>query len=94
MVPTGSVRLALEAVETGAADAAIVYRTDIATARRAREAFVVPAADGPRIVYPAAIIRGGGNPAGARRLLDFLRGADAAAILTRAGFQLRAGAHH
>jgi len=92
MAPTGSVRLALEAVENGAADAAIVYRTDIATTTRAREAFVVPAADGPRIVYPAAIIRGGKNLAGARRFLAFLRGADAAAIFARAGFQLPATA--
>jgi len=86
MTPTGSVRLALEAVESGAADAAIVYRTDIPTAARAREAFAVPAADGPRIVYPAAIVRGGKNAAGARRMLDFLRSADAAAVFARAGF--------
>jgi molybdate transport system substrate-binding protein len=93
MAPTGSVRLALDAVESGAADAAIVYRTDVATAPHAREAFVVPPADGPRIVYPAAIVRSGKNPAGARRLLDFLRGAEAAAVLTRAGFQLPAVAN-
>src|SRR5688572_18319167 len=52
VVPAGSVRLALAAIENGAADAAIVYRTDVAAARRARLAFVVPEADAPRIVYP------------------------------------------
>jgi molybdate transport system substrate-binding protein len=87
LVPAASVRLALAAVENGAADAAIVYRTDIPAARRAREAFVVPFEDGPRIVYPAAAIRGGGNAAGARRLLAFLQGAEAAAIFARAGFR-------
>jgi len=86
MVQGGSVRLALEAVENGAADAAIVYRTDIPTAARAREAFVVPIADGPRIVYPAALVRSGKNQAGARSLLAFLRSADATAVFTRAGF--------
>lgn len=86
IVPSGSVRLALAAVENGAAEAAIVYRTDVATARRARQAFVVPRADGPSIVYPAALIRSGSNPAGARRFLTFLRSAAAAAIFSNAGF--------
>ena len=86
IVPSGSVRLALAAVESGAADAAIVYRTDVATATHAREAFVIPATEGPRIVYPAAVVRSGSNPDGARRLLAFLRSAEATAVFTRAGF--------
>ncbi len=86
VVPSGSVRLALAAVENGAADAAIVYKTDIATARRVREAYVVPAAEGPRIVYPAAVVRGGRNVEGGRRFLRFLVSAEAAAVFERAGF--------
>ena len=86
LVPSGSVRLALAAVENGAADAAIVYHTDIPTARRVREAFIVPAADGPRIIYPAAIIRSGRNQDGARRLLAFLRSPEATPVFTHAGF--------
>lgn len=86
IVPSGSVRLALAAVETGAADAAIVYHTDIASATRVREAFVVPASEGPRIVYPAALVRSGRNPDGARRLLAFLRSPEATTVFTRAGF--------
>ena len=87
LVPVGSVRLALAAVENGAADAAIVYRTDIAAARGAREAYVVEAGDGPRIVYPAAAIRAGRNQTGAHRLLAFLRGPECTAIFERAGFR-------
>jgi len=87
LVPVGSVRLALAAVEHGAADAAIVYRTDIAAARGAREAYAVAAEDGPRIVYPAAAVRTGPNQAGAQRLLAFLRGPESAAIFERAGFR-------
>src|SRR5688572_1483920 len=86
VIPSGSVRLALAAVENGAADAAIVYRTDIATAQRARLAFVVPAAEGPNIVYPVAAMRTGTNPQGARRLLAFLQTPEATAIFRRAGF--------
>jgi molybdate transport system substrate-binding protein len=86
IVPAGSVRLALAAVESGAADAAIVYRTDMATAEHAREALLIPAAEGPRIVYPAAIVRSGRNQEGGRRFLAFLLTPEAAAVFTRAGF--------
>ena len=86
VIPTGSVRLALAAVENGAADAAIVYRTDIAAARRARLAFAVPAADAPRIVYPAAVVRDAAHAEAAKRLLAFLRGREAAEIFRAAGF--------
>ena len=86
IVPSGSVRAALAAVESGAADAAIVYRTDARVALKATVAYVVPADRGPRIVYPAAIVRGSGAPAEAKRFLDFLRGATAARIFQRFGF--------
>jgi len=86
IVPAGSVRLALAAVENGAADAAIVYHTDIAVAPRAREALVIPASEGPHIVYPAALVKSGSNHDGGRRFLAFLRSPDAADAFTRAGF--------
>jgi molybdate transport system substrate-binding protein len=86
VVPSGSVRLALAAVESGAADAAIVYHTDVAIAQRAREALLIPAAEGPRIVYPAAIVRSGRNPEGGRRFLAFLQTPEAAVVFMRAGF--------
>jgi molybdate transport system substrate-binding protein len=86
LVPTGSVRLALAAVESGAADAAIVYKTDIAAARRAREAYVIPKGDAPPIVYPAALLRTGSNPAGGRRFLDLLESGEGSRIFARAGF--------
>src|SRR5687767_8530967 len=86
VIPAGSVRLALAAVENGAADAAIVYRTDVAAARGARLAFVVPADAAPRIAYPAAVIRSAPHAAAATRLLTFLRGREAAEVFRRAGF--------
>jgi molybdate transport system substrate-binding protein len=86
VIPAGSVRLALAAVENGAADAAIVYRTDIVAARRARLAYVVPEGDAPRIVYPAAIVRDAPHGEAAQRLLAFLRGREATDIFRSAGF--------
>jgi molybdate transport system substrate-binding protein len=94
IVPSGSVRLALAAVESGAADAAIVYHTDIANATHAREALVIPASEGPRIVYPAALVRSGSNPESARRLLTFLRSPEATAVFVRAGFLVPAAARN
>lgn len=85
-IPSASVRLALAAVENGAADAAIVYRTDLIGSRGAVLALSIPVADGPRIVYPAAVIRGGRNRENATRLLAWLRSADAGAIFASAGF--------
>ena len=88
VVPTTSVRAALSAVESGAADAAIVYRTDARVALRAAVAFVVPLERGPRIVYPAAIIRTSKNAEEAARFLSFLRSAAAARAFRRFGFSV------
>jgi molybdate transport system substrate-binding protein len=86
LVPTGSARAALAAVESGAADAAIVYRTDIRVALRASVAFIVAADRGPRIVYPAAIVKSTASAGESKRFLDFLRGDAAARIFERFGF--------
>ena len=86
IVPTASARAALTAVTSGAADAAIVYRTDARMAVRATVAWVVPADRGPRIVYPAAILRDALPEA--QRFLDFLRGEAASRIFERFGFQV------
>jgi molybdate transport system substrate-binding protein len=86
IVPGGSVRAALAAVESGAADAAIVYRTDARVALKATVAYVVPADRGPRIVYPAAVVRASAARDEAKRFVDYLRGADAARIFERFGF--------
>jgi molybdate transport system substrate-binding protein len=86
IVPTGSVRAALAAVESGAADAAIVYRTDVRISLKATVAWTVPMPDGPRIVYPGAIIRTTAAADEAQRFLDFLRSDVAVRIFERYGF--------
>jgi|SRR5438094_7713862 len=86
VVPSASVRAALVAVESGAADAAIVYRTDARVSTRASVAWVVAADRGPRIVYPAAIVRTSTEPAESQRFIDFLRSAAGARVFERFGF--------
>jgi molybdate transport system substrate-binding protein len=86
VVPTTNVRAALTAVETGSVDAAIVYLTDLAAARTAVLAFTVPTAEGPRIVYPAAILASARHQAEAKKFLAFLRRPESAAIFSRYKF--------
>lgn len=86
LVPSGSVRLALAAVEAGSVDAAVVYRTDAAVARRSKVAWLVPSGEGPDIRYAAVALRDSPNPAAADRFLTYLRSAEAGSILRKAGF--------
>ena len=87
LVPLASVRAALAAMQSGGADAALIYASDIAVAdaSRVRVAFVWPAA-ATAIVYPAAIMRASRNQAEAARFVQFLCGADAAALFERHRF--------
>jgi molybdate transport system substrate-binding protein len=86
VVPTASVRAALAAVANGAADAAIVYASDVHASPRVAAARVIPIADGPRIVYPGAVVRASRQPDAARRFVAFLRSPEAAAVFARSGF--------
>jgi molybdate transport system substrate-binding protein len=86
IVPAGSVRAALAAVETGAADAGIVYRTDARLALHASIAWVVSASDGPPIVYPGAVISTSMHTSDAQKFLDFLRSDTASGIFELFGF--------
>jgi molybdate transport system substrate-binding protein len=86
LVPSGSVRAALSAVDSGHADAAIVYRTDVRAARHARRAFEVTGSDTPRIVYPAAALARTAHLEEARAWLAWLQGPEGRAIAARYEF--------
>jgi molybdate transport system substrate-binding protein len=86
LVPTTSVRAALVAVDNGHADAAMVYRSDTGTARRARLAFRIIGPHAPRIVFPAAVLAGSRHRERARAFVGWLTGREASAILRRHGF--------
>lgn len=86
VIPTDNVRAALAAVASGNADAAIVYRTDARISKRVRVTYVVT--NGPRIVYPFALLRDAEQPAAARRFLDYLRGRQALDTFVRHGFDV------
>lgn len=85
VVPTLNVRAALAAVEAENADAAVVYRTDAAVAKRARIAFEVPREQGPAIVYVVAPLGGSKKPA-ARDFVRHLGSPAARAAFEKNGF--------
>jgi molybdate transport system substrate-binding protein len=83
LVTTEHVRAALAAVDTGNAEAAIVYATDARAAKSAKLAFAIPDAEQPRIVYVAALLRA--KPL-AEAFFEALRSAESRRTLEAAGF--------
>ncbi len=89
IVPMLHVRAALAAVESGNAGAAIVYKTDAARSARARIAFEVPRAHGPKIVYPVAPLAAA--PPAAAAFASYLKSPAARAAFLRHGFLVLGG---
>jgi molybdate transport system substrate-binding protein len=90
VVPTLDVRAALAAVESGNADAGIVYRTDAAISKRVRVVLEVRGEEAPRIVYPAALLTASRGPA-ARAFYERLRSPAAREVFERLGFEFLPG---
>jgi molybdate transport system substrate-binding protein len=88
VIPTENVRGALAAVESGNADAGIVYKTDAGISKKVRIAYEVPRAEGPAISYPFAVVAATRRPQAARRFLAWLESPAALAVFQRYGFLL------
>lgn len=86
VVPAESVRTALAVVESGNAEAGIVYKTDAAISKKVKVVMEIPAADGPKILYPAAIVKDSRHPAAARKFLGYLSEKVAMDIFRKFGF--------
>ena len=85
-IPLQNVRAALLAVETGNADAAIVYLTDAFSSEKVRKVFDVPGAKSGRIEYPAAVVVGSGKKGEAIRFLRYLTSDKSGAVFEKHGF--------
>jgi len=85
-VPTENVRACLAAVESGNADAGIVYKTDALISKKVKVAYEVPAATGPKISYPLAVLKDSKQPAAARKFATYLAGPEAHAVFVKYGF--------
>ncbi len=86
VLPTENVRAALALVESGNAEAGIVYKTDAAISKKISVTFEIPASDCPTIRYPAAVLKNSPNASAARTILHFLTDESAAEIFRKHGF--------
>jgi len=84
LAPVDNVRAALALVARGETPLGIVYETDALAERSVTVAGVFPADSHPRIVYPAAVVKGAkGDAAG---LVAFLAGPQARRVFEKHGF--------
>lgn len=85
MINTQNVRQALDYVARGEADAGFVYATD-ARVMPARVKVATKVDVPADILYPVAVVKGGGNQKGGMQLVAFLKTETAKGILARHGF--------
>lgn len=86
IIPTENVRTALAAVAAGNADAGLVYKTDARISKDVRVVFEIPAEEGPRIIYPIALLRSSKEAAASKAWITHLTSAEARAVFTAFGF--------
>ena len=82
------VRQVLAYVETGNADAGLVYATDAQGAARARIVATAPEGTHDPIVYPVAVVGAGRESGAAQLFVEYLRGPAATAIFEQHGFTM------
>jgi molybdate transport system substrate-binding protein len=80
------VRQVLTYVETGNADAGLVYSTDAAVSAKVRVVAVAPESTHDPIVYPAAALKSSHDPEDARKFIEYLGSPAAQAIFIKHGF--------
>jgi molybdate transport system substrate-binding protein len=86
LVLAKDVRQVLTYVETGNADAGIVYATDVRQSPAVRVAAVAPESSHAPVVYPIAVLKDSRKPSAARAFVAFLEGPEAGATFRRLGF--------
>jgi len=84
------VRQVLTYVETGNADAGLVYATEAQASGKVRVVATAPESTHDPIVYPVAVVKGSRNEEASRRFVEFLRGPIAQAIFVKHGFTIAA----
>jgi molybdate transport system substrate-binding protein len=84
------VRQVLTYVETGNADAGLVYSTDAKSSTKVRVIAIAPESAHDPIVYPVAMIKGSRNEEAARKFIDYLANPGAQAIFQKYGFTMAA----
>ncbi len=81
-----NVRQVLAAVESGNADAGLVYRTDAAISNKVKTVVAASETYHSPIIYPVAVLRQSKNPQAAREFVQYLSGDQAQGVLRKYGF--------
>jgi molybdate transport system substrate-binding protein len=84
------VRQVLTYVETGNADAGLVYLSDANSSARVRVVATAPESSHDAIVYPAAVVKGSPNQAASLNFIGYLGSPAASAIFVKHGFTIAA----
>jgi molybdate transport system substrate-binding protein len=87
LVLAKDVRQVLTYVETGNADAGLVYATDARDSAGVQVVEIAPPKTHDTILYPAAVVKTARDAAAARAFLDFLSSPQARAVFERHGFR-------
>lgn len=87
LVYTKDVRQVLTYVESGDAEAGLVYRSDLTESDKAKLIAVAPQDTHQPIVYPAAVVTAGKQQQAAKDFLLFLQGPEAGRIFAKYGFE-------
>ena len=90
LVLAKDVRQVLTYVETGNADAGLVYATDARASVKVRVIATAPETTHDPIIYPAAVVRGSHSEKAARKFVEYLRNPTAQAIFVKHGFTIAA----
>jgi molybdate transport system substrate-binding protein len=86
LVLAKDVRQVLTYVETGNADAGIVYATDAKISKKVTLVATAPEDSHSPVVYPVAVIKNSKNAAGAKAFLEFLASEKARTVFQKYGF--------
>jgi molybdate transport system substrate-binding protein len=82
------VRQVLTYIETGNADAGLVYATDAQMSGQVRVVAIAPESAHDPIVYPAAVVKSSENQEASRSFVEFLGSSEAKDIFTKHGYTL------
>jgi len=87
-VLASNVRQVLQFVETGNADAGLVYLTDAKTTNRVKIAQTIPSNLHSPIVYPIAVLKNSRNQTASRNFVQFLLSGSAKQVFKKYGFSV------
>ena len=86
IVPVQDVRATLASVESGNVEAGFVYKTDAAISKKVKIVYEVPVDKGPKITYPAAIVKESKNKSAARDFMNYVQSPAAKTAFKKYGF--------